>query len=169
MNWGSFLQVQRRGRCVPLRDGDFEPHRSSPCWTSSLCFLLSRYPALLWLPRSSIHGVFSAVYFGYVVAFVLLHMTLRRRMATVVCSTDASSPATQLLSNTKSFSSQGTTRTSSCKGSGQTLVKCTGTVVISRLVLRGSVCPTSAQGGERAPTQEPVQGTDPRNGIKSFR
>ena len=48
----------------------------------------SRFPALLWFPFSPFHGVSSAVHFGYVATFVLLHMTLRRRMATLVCSID---------------------------------------------------------------------------------
>ena len=65
-----FSSVQRRARSTPLRDGDSDTRR--PCWTLSLRFLRA-FPLFFGLP---IYGLFSAVYFGYVVTgrYVMLHV-----------------------------------------------------------------------------------------------
>ena len=55
------LSVQRRPRCTPLRGGDSDTRR--PCWTLSLRFPRA-FPLFFGLP---IYGLFSAIYFGYVV------------------------------------------------------------------------------------------------------
>ena len=71
----------------PPRDGDSVPRRSSPCWTSSSCFLPSRYLAILLFFAV---GVLLCLYFWLYCADVwplwYAVSTLRR-------------PATQLLSN----------------------------------------------------------------------
>ena len=63
-----------------LRDGDSKPRR--PCWTFTSCLLLSRSPAHLWIPYSSVYDVFFVTTaYGY---YGLQYIPGIGRMATAV-------------------------------------------------------------------------------------